>query len=167
MSKPFEFERYRLRNMYYNECPCCHADLDEGDDVIPQAEFDGKWVKAEDAIEREKVNAAEIARLKAELQRCERERGLYRSHVGDSLGLCFFIVREPGLISTMYLPIPGTTVEQWLREFYAEHADSQVDIVRVWADSPGCSSVEDGKFYLSGIEAMEHMPPADPDDDDD
>jgi hypothetical protein len=161
VSKIFEFERFRLSNHGYAECPECASDLDDGDEPHAQAEFDGKWVRAQDAIEREKANAAEIARLTAALQSQQ-----YRSDVGDALGLCFFIVREPGLISMTYRPLPGDTVEKWLRAFYAEHPTAQVDVLRIWADSLGCSDIQDGQFYLAGFEAMRDMPEYPADDDD-
>ncbi|MFM0608626.1 hypothetical protein PQR05_29270 [Paraburkholderia sediminicola] len=53
MARPFEFDRFELKN------------LEDDSNAYPIAEFDGEWVKADDAIAREKANAAEIARLTA------------------------------------------------------------------------------------------------------
>jgi hypothetical protein len=66
MARPFEFERYQISPDYQHAswCPACQ-DYPDAEGVIPRAEFDGAWVKAEDAIAREKANAAEIARLTA------------------------------------------------------------------------------------------------------
>jgi hypothetical protein len=54
MSKRFEFERFDLR-----ACACDECDIG----VTPQSEFDGEWVKARAAIDREAENADKIRRM--------------------------------------------------------------------------------------------------------
>lgn len=90
----------------------------------------------------------------------------YPSVLGDNLGLCVFIVRPPGQISTTFRPVEGDTIEKCLRELYANHPGAQIDVLRIWSESLGCMEIEDGEFYLAGLEAMKFAPEYDPDDDD-
>lgn len=64
MSKSFVFERYDV----FGNC-------DESGDSwsTVRSEFDGKWVKAEDAINREAVNADEIKTLNLRLKESQAE----------------------------------------------------------------------------------------------
>lgn len=59
MSKRFEFERFDLR-----ACACDECDMG----ITPQPEFDGDWVKAQDALNRESVLQAQIRTLEAQLK---------------------------------------------------------------------------------------------------
>ncbi|ABO60550.1 hypothetical protein LA345_39260 (plasmid) [Burkholderia vietnamiensis] len=59
MSKRFEFERFDVRGCACDEC-------DTG--VTPSAEFDGEWVKAQAALDREAVLQAQIRTLEVQLK---------------------------------------------------------------------------------------------------
>jgi hypothetical protein len=59
MSKRFEFERFDLRGCACDEC-------DTG--VTAQSEFDGEWVKAQDALDREAVLQAQIRTIETQLK---------------------------------------------------------------------------------------------------
>lgn len=64
MSERFEFERFAVRGCACDECFI---------GVTAQAEFDGAWVKAQHADEREAVNAAQISRMSGTLAALWRE----------------------------------------------------------------------------------------------
>lgn len=57
MSKRFEFERFDVRGCACDECDTW---------VTTHAEFDGEWVKAKDALDREAVLLAKISALEAQ-----------------------------------------------------------------------------------------------------
>lgn len=57
MSKQFEFERFHVEGWNCDECG----------GVTPRAEFDGEWVKAQDAINREAALQAQIRALESQL----------------------------------------------------------------------------------------------------
>lgn len=59
MSRRFEYERFDVRGCACDEC-------DTG--VTPRAEFDGEWVKAQDALDREAVLQAQIRTLEVQLK---------------------------------------------------------------------------------------------------
>ncbi len=59
MSKRFEFERFDMRGLACDECDMS---------MTPRAEFDGEWVKARDAIDREAALLAQIRALEAQLK---------------------------------------------------------------------------------------------------
>lgn len=91
MSKSFTFERFDLKTgVQDNDCHVCGAVAYSGDASREQSEFDGAWVRAEDAINREAVNADEIRTLKAQWRcfHCDEtftDEAAARLHFGTSL----------------------------------------------------------------------------------
>jgi len=73
MSKTFAFERFDLKcGVQDNDCHVCGSFAYGGDAANAQSEFDGAWVRAEDAINREEVNADEIRTLKLRLKEAQQ-----------------------------------------------------------------------------------------------
>jgi hypothetical protein len=76
MSKTFTFERFDLPGWACDEC---------GGRARPQSEFDGEWVRAEDAINREAVNADAIRTLELHLKEAQRAvASLKGSNAGEA-----------------------------------------------------------------------------------
>lgn len=62
-------------------------------------------------------------------------------------GFVIFVVRKPGEMPTV--GYPAGDLNPALQEWYDANPQAEISVVRVWADQPGCTSVEDGRDILA------------------
>lgn len=119
MSNLFIFERFNVSG---------NSDEDGYSWSKEQAEFDGKWVKAQDAIDRDKVRDAEVAALKQRAEAAETAARRYnairnktrgeRTHAYDGHAQVFIL--------PVIWPIDGANIMQGS---VAGHFDNAVDAI--------------------------------------
>ncbi|WP_204117379.1 hypothetical protein [Paraburkholderia sp. C35] len=120
MSKRFEFERFDLRGCACDEC-------DTG--VTPRAEFDGEWVKAQDALDREAVLQARISTLEVQL----KDRWKY---FNEALARIEVLTNKPRADPQLdHIDADELTFDDWL----AELTDSDKDALlrELWESKRG------------------------------